>query len=320
MADRKTERLMNLIFALLVAPSYVSRSQIREAIADYRESSDEAFERKFERDKDELRDLGIALERGFNDRYFADEPGYRIRRDDVELPDLDLTREEAAVVGLAAQVWEHSAMAADSATALVKLRSAGLTLDTDVLRMAEPRLDRADPGFAVVADAAARRVPIEFEYARPGQPSMVRHLQPWRLMSYRGRWYVGGYDTDREAPRLFRLSRVVGSVVQRGGSGAFDVPEGPEVAAVMRGLLPARPDRTAVLQIKPGRAALLRAQGRLREHLDDGSDLVEVSYSSARDFASELTSLGSGVVVLEPAELRDQVIERLKAAIRQGDS
>jgi proteasome accessory factor B len=122
MAERKTERLMNLIFALLVSRQYLSKEQIRQAIADYRESSSkDAFERMFERDKEELRELGITVEMGSKDTYFEDEVGYRIRRDEAELPDLALTREEAAVLGLAAQVWEHAGLAGESTTALVKL-------------------------------------------------------------------------------------------------------------------------------------------------------------------------------------------------------
>lgn len=113
MAERKTERLMNLIFALLVSRQYLTKEQIRDSIADYRDSTPQAFDRKFERDKEELRELGINVEMGQNDKYFNDEPGYRIRRDEAELPDLELTREEAAVIGLATQVWEHAGLASD---------------------------------------------------------------------------------------------------------------------------------------------------------------------------------------------------------------
>src|SRR5687767_7257937 len=101
MAERKTERLMNLIFALLVSKQFLTKAQIRDAIADYRDApSSDAFDRMFERDKEELRELGIPVETGGNDAYFDDEVGYRIRRDEAELSDLELTREEAAVIGL----------------------------------------------------------------------------------------------------------------------------------------------------------------------------------------------------------------------------
>ena len=152
---------MNLIFALLVSRQYLTKEQIRESIADYRDSTPQAFDRKFERDKEELRELGITVEMGSIDKYFHDESGYRIRRDEAELPDLELTREEAAVIGLATQVWEHAGLANESTTALVKLKSIGVDVDTSVLRMAEPEaLDRR----AVVRRDVGRRHP-----AHPGR-------------------------------------------------------------------------------------------------------------------------------------------------------
>ena len=164
MAERKTERLMNLIFALLVSKQFLTKVQIRDAIADYREApSPDAFDRMFERDKEELRELGIPVETGENDAYFDDEPGYRIRRDEAELPDLELTREEAAVIGLATQVWEHAGLANDSTTALMKLKAIGVDVDTTVLRMAEPKLSDQR---AVVRRHVGRR--------HPSHPGVVR--------------------------------------------------------------------------------------------------------------------------------------------------
>ena len=59
MSARKSERLLNLLITLLVARGYVTKQRLREVIPDYREAaSDEAFERMFERDKDDLRALG----------------------------------------------------------------------------------------------------------------------------------------------------------------------------------------------------------------------------------------------------------------------
>ena len=132
MAPRKTERLMNLFITLLVSRQYLPKEKIREAVEGYRGQNDQAFDRMFERDKDELRELGITVETGSNDKFFEDDIGYRIKRDEVELPDIELTREQSAVVGLAAQVWEHAGLASDSTAALVKLKAAGIEfINTD---------------------------------------------------------------------------------------------------------------------------------------------------------------------------------------------
>src|SRR5215208_6944391 len=156
MAERKTERLMNLIFALLVSRQYLTKDQILESIADYRDSTPQAFDRKFERDKEEL-------------------------------PDLELTREEAAVIGLATQVWEHAGLASESTTALVKLKAIGVDVDTSVLRMAEPKLSTDEPSFDSMWEAVTRRIPVSFVYARPGSEPMERHLQPWGIISWHDR-------------------------------------------------------------------------------------------------------------------------------------
>jgi proteasome accessory factor B len=314
-ADRKTERLMNLIFTLLVTRQYLSKEQIRQAIADYRESSQVAFERKFERDKEELRELGIAVETGSNEKYFDDEPGYRIRRDAAELPDLDLTREEAAVLGLAAQVWEHAGLASSSTSALVKLKAAGIDVDTDVLRMAEPKLSAHEPAFETALDAATRRVPVRFAYRRPGGETSQRRVQPWRILSWRGRWYLVGHDVDRDAPRLFRLSRVDGDLVPDGEPGSFERPDEEVVSAAATALFPRPSDRTARLSVAPQRANALRRTATEVHPGDDGRDVLVVPFATGWDLAAEVASYGPDVVVLDPPELREQVVARLRAVL-----
>ncbi len=306
---------MNLIFTLLVTRQYLSKEQIRQAIADYRESSQVAFERKFERDKEELRELGIAVETGSNEKYFDDEPGYRIRRDTAELPDLDLTREEAAVLGLAAQVWEHAGLASSSTSALVKLKAAGVDVDTDVLRMAEPKLSAHEPAFETALDAATRRIPVRFAYRRPGGETAERRVQPWRVLSWRGRWYLVGHDVDRDAPRMFRLSRVDGDLVLDGEPGTFERPEEDVVSAAATALFPRPSDRSARLSVAAGRANALRRTATEVHPGDDGRDVLVVPFSTGWDLAAEVASYGPDVVVLDPPDLRDQVVARLRAVL-----
>ena len=97
MSAAKSERLLNLVILLLVARNYTSKEQIRQLMEPYRASTDEAFDRMFERDKDDLRALGIPLETGFVDKFFEDEHGYRIKRDAFELPAIDFAADEVAV-------------------------------------------------------------------------------------------------------------------------------------------------------------------------------------------------------------------------------
>lgn len=314
MAARKTERLMNLIFLLLATRQFLTKSQIRQSIEAYREApSVQAFDRMFERDKEELRELGIDVELGSHDPLFGDEQGYRILRSNAELEDIDLTRDEAAVVGLATQVWQHAGLASESSTALVKLKSLGIEVDTEALRMAEPRLSTAEPAFDAVWDATVRRVPITFAYARPGREASVRRFQPWGILSWRDRWYVGGFDLDREAPRLFRVSRIQGEVETDGKPGSYEVPEGTDMRRVAQSLFPTPREEPAVLRIAAGRAQSLRRRGQVTvpgsEH-----DVVEVRIDSLGELAAEVASYGPDVVVQSPEDLRARVVTMLRAA------
>src|SRR5580704_3022286 len=122
MSRRKTERLLSLVVCLLSARRYLTAAQIRDAVPGYPDSF-EAFKRMFERDKDELRELGIPLETGTNPGS-DEEPGYRISRQAYELPEIRLEPDEAAVLGLAARVWRRAELAGAAQGALLKLRAA----------------------------------------------------------------------------------------------------------------------------------------------------------------------------------------------------
>src|SRR5690606_3462777 len=127
-AAAKTERLLNLVIALLSTRQPLSRARIREAVPAYSDN-DEAFERMFERDKDELRALGIPLRTEPIDPFFDDEPGYRIDQREYALPELAFEPDELAVVGLASRAWSQASLAGPAAQALRKLEAAGLVRD-----------------------------------------------------------------------------------------------------------------------------------------------------------------------------------------------
>ena len=206
MAPRKTERILNLTICLLVSGRYLPKSRIREAVEGYHDLSDAAFERTFERDKDELRALGVPIEVGSFDPLFDDEPGYRILPSEFELPAIDLDAEEAAVVGVAARVWQHASMAESTMSAVAKLRAAGVEPDTSQLASLEPSVSATEPAFETLWTSVLDRSRVSFVY----RDGALRKLEPWGITSSKGRWYVIGRDVDRAAVRMFKLSRITG--------------------------------------------------------------------------------------------------------------
>ena len=317
MARDKPERLLNLTFMLLSTSRFLPKERIRQAIGPYRDApSEDAFERMFERDKEELRKLGIDIETGSFESFFGDDPGYRIRRDTAELPEIELTPQEAAAVGVAANVWQHPGLAGDSSRAVVKLKAAGLTIDPSVLAVEEPRLQAEEPAFDAMLEAATTRRPVAFAYQREGYDVADRHLQPWGVLSWRDRWYVGGFDSDRGEPRLFRISRVRGDVKFTGEPGSYDLPADANLRDVAAALFPPTPDRTAVLRVAAGRAHGLRAVAIATTPVSDGRDEIEVPFAVASDLASEVASYGDAVIVVSPVDVREAVITHLQEALQ----
>lgn len=317
----KSERLLNLVILLLVSRTYVTKERIREVIEPYRQGSQEAFEKMFERDKEDLRALGIPLEVGYTDAFFEDEQGYRIKRDAFELPELDLGPEEIAVLGLAARVWEHAGMATATSQALVKLKAAGHEIDPTALTQLQPRLVVEEPAFDALWRATVQRQAVTFDYRRPGDAApTTRHLQPWGVATVRERWYVVGHDLDRGEPRSFRLSRVTGDVRPVGVPGSYTVPEGTDVRALLRRLVPQRAEAGATVLARAGAAHGLRRRARLVESAvvgPDGTtdwDRLEL-WGGSGDLAGDLLGFADAVVVEAPEELRKTVVERLREVV-----
>jgi proteasome accessory factor B len=314
----KSERLLNLVIMLLVSRTYVTKERIREVIEGYDKRNDEAFEKMFERDKEELRALGIPIELGHVDRFFEDEQGYRIKRDAFELPDIDFTPDEAAVLGLAARVWQHAGLASATSSALVKLKAAGLDVDREALDALQPRVVADEPAFNDMWEMTISRTPVRFGYRRAGATEAVeRHLEPWGVVTSRERWYVVGHDRDRGEPRMFRLSRIVGEVQADGRPGSFEVPEGTDVRALTASLEPRRTSVTATVLARKGSAALLRRRaGEVVESVegpDDRSpwDRLTVTTYATEELAEDVLAHLGDVVALGPPELRDLVTARL---------
>ena len=316
---RKSERLLNLLIMLLVQRHYVSKDRIREFL--YPDASTEAFEKMFERDKEELRSLGVPIEVGNMDAYFDDEPGYRVRPDRLALPDIALTPDEAAVIGLATRVWQHARLADATTEAVRKLTALGVEVDESALDIAEPRLSADEPSFDVFWEATQERTPVEFDYRRPGasRPT-TRHLQPWGVVRYSGRWYVVGLDTDRGQERVFRLSRVEGEARRTGIPGSYEVPPGTDVRATTVRLAPAPSTGEAVVLVRRDAGIALRADAVSVESDVTGPDTrtpwdrVRINRGGT-GVADEVLGYGAAVYVESPAELRAEVVERLRAVL-----
>ncbi|MFC3996352.1 helix-turn-helix transcriptional regulator [Nocardiopsis sediminis] len=321
MSQKKTERQLNLVICLLATRRFLTAREIRATVAGYDEAdSDAAFKRMFERDKRELRDSGIPIETGGGDLW-NDEEGYRISRADYELPEIELKADEAAVLGLAARAWRHAALGEAAANAVMKLRAAGVPVDSDAAPGITPVLGTDEPAFLPMWQAVRDRRPVEFDYRKPGAGVGRRRLEPWGVVNVQGRWYAAGYDRDRGARRVFRLGRIVGAVRVVSAGPAFEVPEGVDVRSVVRAQ-PAEPERVARLRVRADSAHELR-RGALR--IATGSfepgrgrwDVVDLPYSDVADLVGAVARFGDRVLIEAPEEARGALVAHLSSVAGQ---
>lgn len=317
MPAAKSERLLNLLIMLLVQRRPVPKDRIRDLL--YADSRPDAFEKMFERDKEELRGLGVPIEVAPVDAFFDDELGYRIRAEEFALPEVTLTPEEASVVALATRVWQHATMAQAATDAVRKLSAAGVGVDLTALEIAQPRLVADEPAFAVAWEAVCERSVIRFDYRRPDEEEPRRRtVQPWGVVRSSGRWYLVGFDTDRAAERVFRLDRVSGAVRKTGSPGAYDVPPDVDLRETIRRLAPPAGAERATLLARPDtghsfrRRAVTITQGVAGPDGRRDWDRVELE-RPARGLVDEVLYHGSDVVLVEPVRLREQLVGRLQA-------
>ncbi len=316
MSAQRTERLLNLVLCLLASRRFVAREQIRTAVPGYATcESDEAFERMFERDKDDLREMGIPLETGSNDVLFDDEIGYRIPRDAYSLPEVSFDPEEVAVLGLAARVWQQATLSDAASSAVRKLAAGGVDVDPDAWSVVEPRVGADEPAFAALYEAVRDRFPVVFPYRTAGSAEVaLRHLQPWGIVSWRGRWYVVGHDTDRDDTRVFRLSRVAGEVAPAGPPGSMATAPDVDLGAAVRRFAPPSDAHAARLRIREGAARPLRRSASSVES-GEGWDVVEVGFTDLEALAGEVCGYATDVQVISPDALRETVVRRLDALV-----
>jgi proteasome accessory factor B len=312
MAARRAERLVNLVICLLSTRQFITAERIRDAVpgyetADGSASTDEAFKRMFERDKAELRDLGIPLETGRNSAFDPDE-GYRISRRDYELPPIEFDAAEAAAIGLAARLWQSATLGEPARAALMKLRAAGTDVQAGATPGAVPAIDASDPSLPALLEAARLSRPVAFDYVKSGSGTAQRRkLEPWGVLSWRRRWYVAGFDRDRGEARSFRLSRIAGKVEFAGRQGSFTRPDSLDLVKLV-----------SSRSHEDGRVARIRVSGsgarELRRHADSEDDgVLTIAFNDAGWLARIVASAGSSATVLEPPDLIAAVRERLSA-------
>jgi len=311
------ERLFSLVLALLATENGLTKTEILSTVQGYRQAFNHSgenanLERKFERDKDDIRELGVPLETVQS----PGDPGnnqnlrYRIPRGAYELPaEISFSAEETTLLNLAAMVWREGSLSAESRRAMLKLRSLGVAADEPVIGYA-PRLRVRDAAFDPLNAALGRHERVRFAYLKPGEAeSRVREVDPHALVQHQGRWHLYAAEVGTGVMKTYLLRRIVGKVQSTGAT--FDPPTGDPSADSLRELEEVWNGNSAIVEVEPGSDAATRLTKRRGTVVtDDGA--LELHYSDANIFADELAGFGPEVLVISPQTLRDAVRSRLE--------
>ncbi len=320
------QRVFSLVLALVASPYGLTKRELLSSVYGYSGRFrhgviDPTLERQFERDKEQIRSLGIPVEA----IDAPEEPGnnqltrYRIRKELLQQPEsVRFSARELTLLRLASLAWAEGSLSAESRRATMKLESLGVGLEVQHLGIA-PSIsipERAAPPLQRAIDESRT---VRFEYRLPSRDApLERYVAPLRLHRADGRWHLIGHDLDREARRVFLLSRITGEV--RMTAERFDAALRDGVEAAVVELEELRDTRRATVDVRDGSVAQARLEqrarpGRSSEHRDPlRLDLGTLDYA---ELADELAGYGAEAAAVAPGELRAGVIERLRLVKRQ---
>ena len=308
--SRKIERLINLTIALLATKRYLTKSEIFRSVEGY-EGTPETKERMFERDKDDLRALGIDIEVGSFDPLFNDETGYRIRSETYQLDLGEISPTEISLLSLAAKAWEGAALADEAQNAILKLNSIGVPADAIDLPAISPKLSNSSAELKIITAAIAESNFLQFSYLSAELVIAERLVIPFALSTQSGFWYISAVDQDVQEARTFRLDRIQGSIQIKENKDSFEFP----IQQEPKRLSANNTEGIATIDVRKGKAHSLRAFAISTEDLGDW-DQIKLPINGIDSLLTQVLWHGDDVLVQEPAALREKVIAQLEALVK----
>ena len=313
MSSAKTERLVNLTMALLATSRYMQKSEIFRKVAGY-SGTQETKERMFERDKDDLRALGIEIEVASADPLFEDEPGYRIKPETYQMPIKSFTPTEIGILSTALGLWLDSSLEDIALGAVRRVNSTALldpALEINSLRT----LNFSAEGLLDVTKALANRSEIAFSYRKAGAAkSDNRRVHPLGLSAWKGEWYLVGEDLDRSDIRTFNFSRISSKIDISKKRDMYEIPSDFNIKDY---LIMHNADGIEVrAKVKKAQAEALRAKALEIKNFDEEWD--QISYQSESNSAALKEALWycDSLIIEQPEELRSLVVESLEKVAR----
>ncbi len=294
-------RQVGLTFALLNSPEKRDVAWVQRHVDGYGGRSRDAAGHLIRRDVAELRRLWVPA-------HFVDGEVW-VDKDLYELPPVDLTAEEASVVGLAVDLSQPGSLGSFARSGWTKLAASGATRNLDAPTLVSVSNDifqlRPETLRAIVA-CVRNKQRMSFDFVRaPGKDPERRVVDPWGVVSLNNRAYFVGYDIDRGAERVFRVKKI--SQVKRVNASEQFHEQERELQSIVEASL--RGDLVdATVTVANGAGEELAMRGK---RIDDTITLTSVD----RDWVVRaIASIAGSVIAVEPAGVREDVVKLLRSA------
>ena len=316
---RPEDRLFHLILALMATSFGLTKDQIFATVRGYREDLEAGvakptIERRFERDKDLVRELGIPLEAVIPPDEDSNNKAtvYRIPKDRYDPPaDFRLSAQDVRLLNIAAAVWREGSLSTEARLTHTKLAAHGAPADEHLIGFL-PMITARDPNLHKIRQAIDEGVQLRFDYLTPGhtQPK-TRTVSGLAVVLHESRWHVLSSEEPDGAERTFLLRRIVSPVT------VLDSPARPakpgQVTRMTEELGALYSTQVATLVASPGSAAhtvLAHRPGTTINH-----DRLTVHYTDLDAFADELIEFADQLTVDSPRELQQAMVSRLQTLI-----
>jgi proteasome accessory factor B len=306
--SRKIERLVNLTIALLATKRFLTKSEIFRIVEGY-EGTPETKERMFERDKDDLRALGIEISVGSFDPVFQDEAGYRINSDTYQLNLGLLSPLDLSLLSLAAQCWQGAALDQAAHRVLRKLRSIGIPANELDIPAIHSKLSTSGRDIEIISSAISESSLLSFDYISKDLGSHNRTVIPFALATHLGFWYVASVDQKNQEVRIFRLDRMIGHVEKSSPQKDFEAPKDFDF---YQSLSKSQSNKMAVFDVQKGKGHLIRNLAASSKDLGEW-DRLEIPIVSMDNLRSLALWHGDDVLVRAPEEL----VEMIKTSLQK---
>jgi proteasome accessory factor C len=217
----KLIRQLSLIAYLMAERRPVTATEIRRDVEGYSDMTEDAFARRFYADRAELESLGIRLSVDKPADGFSEQENYSLAREAFHLPPIGFTDAERAALQTALSLLDGEFAYAEPLRLALQQITWGRPspLDSPAQRTVALGISASAGGselsqrLAKIDTAIYRRKRVEFEYftMQTGETAL-RRVDPYHLFFEGGQFYLVGYSHEREALRVFRLSRIRGKV------------------------------------------------------------------------------------------------------------